>query len=110
MIDLGKEIFEVERRLADERAESLRAFEEYGEHLRQQATSLMSLGALVAVGFVAGTLLQRRSAKAESSPVLGLVSVLASVIPAVIRARDEHRRRAAEEDYLEVEQSRGGAT
>ena len=123
MTDLEEEILEVEKRVAGERAESLRAFDEYREHLRDQATSFTSLGVLVAVGFVAGTLLQRRSGPAHGSPAMGMASLLASALPVIARMRDHHRDRAIERrlfgrhggasdegGFLAVEESRGGAT
>ena len=127
MTHLETEIREVETRLAAQRAAYRREFDEYKDRLREQATSFTSLGVLVAVGFVAGSLLRARPAGgANGGSAAGITSLLASVIPlvapsvarSVARFREERRRSAPEQGpigrpfssdgFLGVGQSRGG--
>lgn len=122
MSHLDTEIAAVEHRIADERAESLEAFDEYRRHVRDQATSFTSLAVLAGVGFVAGTLLQRRARNREAagaaaaSPAMKLVGLALGALPAVVRAFAVRRRpspaapRPADESNVAVESLRGGAT
>jgi hypothetical protein len=118
MRDLKEETLQVERRIAGEHAQLLQAFGEYRENLRERATSLSTLGALVAVGFIAGALLQRRSPKPDTRPALGFVGVVASLATAIARARygspwtavERLLARRREEQPSAVERERAGPT
>ena len=127
MTHLETEIREVEARLAAARAEYRRDLDEYKDRLREQATSFTSLGVLVAVGFLAGSLLRtRRAGSTDGGSTAGIVSLLAGALPlvapslarVVARFREERRRSAPEqglagrgfsaEGCLAVERARGG--
>ncbi len=81
--ELDKEINQLERRIADDRAAFVAALNDCGHSVRETVSSPKSLLAVAAVGFVAGKLLFRPGAKAAQpqeppSKLGGALGVLAA--------------------------------